>query len=115
MLKNSIFIFLFVLPLSSFAHSPIANLIPNDGAVLTEAPKEIQIEFANPAMFTKFEIINIEKTNEKIELSEEFLMVLSEKHSIKLPKLNSGKYKTDWRAMASDGHVIKGKFTFEVN
>ena len=42
-------------------------------------------------------------------------MVLSEKHSIKLPKLNSGKYTTDWRAMASDGHVIKGKFTFEVN
>ena len=31
------------------------------------------------------------------------------------PKLNSGKYTTDWRAMASDGHVIKGKFTFEVS
>jgi len=48
-------------------------------------------------------------------LSKEFLMVLSDKHSIKLPKLNSGKYTTVWRAMASDGHVIKGKFAFEVN
>ena len=115
MFKKFLFIILFILTFSVSAHSPISNLIPSDGSVLTEAPKEIQIEFANPAMFTKFEIINIEKTNEKIELSEEFLMVLSEKHSIKLPKLNSGKYKTDWRAMASDGHVIKGKFTFEVN
>ena len=39
-------------------------------------------------------------------------MVLSGKHTIKLPELGSGKYKTDWRAMASDGHVIKGKFTY---
>ena len=29
----------------AFAHSPIANLIPSSGAVLTDAPKEIQIEF----------------------------------------------------------------------
>ena len=64
--------------------------MPNDGAILTEAPKEISIEFVNPAMFTKFEITNTAKNNEKIELSKEFLMVLSDKHSIKLPKLNSG-------------------------
>ena len=115
MLKKLIFILLAIFPLSAIAHSPIANLIPNDGAILTEAPKEISIEFLNPAMFTKFEITNTAENNEKIELSKEFLMVLSDKHSIKLPHLNSGKYTTDWRAMASDGHVIKGKFTFEVN
>ena len=114
MFKKFLFVILFILPLLSFAHSPIANLIPSDGAVLTEAPKEIKIEFVNPAMFTKFEIINTENNDEKIGLSKEFLMVLSDKHTIKLPELNSGKYKTDWRAMASDGHVIKGKFTFEI-
>ena len=114
MLKKLIFIFLFILPLSSFAHSPIANLVPSDGAVLNEAPKEIKIEFVNPAMFTKFEMINVTENNKKIELSKKFLMVLSDTHSIKLPELKSGKYNTDWRAMASDGHVIKGKFTFEV-
>ena len=89
-------------------------MIPVDGSVLTEAPKEIQIEFVNPAMFTKFEIINTENNNEKVDLPKEFLMVLSNKHTIELPELGSGKYKTDWRAMASDGHVIKGKFTFEI-
>ena len=61
-----------------------------------------------------FEIINTENNNEKVDLPKEFLMVLSDKHTIKLPELGSGKYKTDWRAMASDGHVIKGKFTFEI-
>ena len=55
-----------------------------------------------------------ENNNEKVDLPKEFLMVLSDKHTIKLPELGSGKYKTDWRAMASDGHVIKGKFTFEI-
>ena len=114
MFKKFLFIILFILPLQVSAHSPIANLIPNDGSVLTEAPKEIQIEFVNPAMFTKFEIINTENNNEKVDLPKEFLMVLSDKHTIKLPELGSGKYKTDWRAMASDGHVIKGKFTFEI-
>ena len=58
--------------------------------------------------------INTENNNEKVDLPKEFLMVLSDKHTIKLPELGSGKYKTDWRAMASDGHVIKGKFTFEI-
>ena len=114
MLKKLIFILLAIFPLSAIAHSPIANLIPNDGAILTEAPKEISIEFLNPAMFTKFEITNTAKNNEKVDLIKEFLMVLSNKHTIKLPELGSGKYKTDWRAMASDGHVIKGKFTFEI-
>ena len=114
MFKKFLFIILIILPLSTSAHSPIANLIPSDGAVLTEAPKKIQIEFVTPAMFTKFEIINTENNNEKVDLPKEFLMVLSDKHTIKLPELGSGKYKTDWRAMASDGHVIKGKFTFEI-
>ena len=114
MFKKFLFIILIILPLSTSAHSPIANLIPSDGAVLTDAPKEIQIEFVNPAMFTKFEIINTENNNEKVDLPKEFLMVLSDKHTIKLPELVSGKYITDWRAMASDGHVIKGKFTFEI-
>ena len=114
MFKKFLFIILIILPLSTSAHSPISNLIPSDGAVLTDAPTEIQIEFVNPAMFTKFEIINTENNNEKVDLIKEFLMVLSNKHTIKLPELGSGKYKTDWRAMASDGHVIKGKFTFEI-
>ena len=114
MFKKFLFIIVFILPLTASAHSPITNLIPNDGAVLTEAPKEIQIEFLNPTMFTKFEIINTENNDEKVDLSKEYLMVLSDKHTIKLPELNSGKYKTDWRAMASDGHVIKGNFTFEI-
>ena len=114
MFKKFLFIILIILPLSTPAHSPIANLIPSDGAVLTEAPKKILIEFVNPAMFTKFEIINTENNNEKVDLPKEFLMFLSGKHTIKLPELGSGKYKTDWRAMASDGHVIKGKFTFEI-
>ena len=114
MFKKFLFIILYILPLSVSAHSPISNLIPSDGSVLTEAPKEIQIEFVNPTMFTKFEIINTENNDAKVDLSKEFLMVLSDKHTIKLPELNSGKYKTDWRAMASDGHVIKGNFTFEI-
>ena len=113
MFKKFLFIILIILPLSTSAHSLIANLTPSDGAVLTDAPKEIQIEFVNPAMFTKFEIINTEN-NKKVDLTKKFLMVLSNKHTIKLPELGSGKYKTDWRAMASDGHVIKGKFTFEI-
>ena len=47
MFKKFLFIILIILPLSTPAHSPIANLIPSDGEVLTDAPKEIQIEFVN--------------------------------------------------------------------
>ena len=106
MFKKFLFIILIILPLSTPAHSPIANLIPSDGAVLKDTPKEIQIEFVNPAMFTKFEIINTENNNEKVDLPKEFLMVLSDKHTIKLPELSSGKYINNWRAMARRSQMV---------
>ena len=30
------------------------------------------------------------------------------------PKLSSGKYRIEWRALSPDGHIIKGKSDFEV-
>jgi len=45
-------------------------------------------------------------------LPETFELVFAQK--VGLPDLNSGQYTLSWRAMAKDGHVLKGELTFTI-
>ncbi len=131
MLKKIILVFiLFSLPTTVFPHSPLKLANPMDGALLTEAPTEYKMQFKSPAKLIKFEIFQkgqninkkppllkglFKKSDKKlIEINYKPSLVLSESHSIKLPKINFGSYEVRWRAMGEDGHVLKGILTFEV-
>ena len=131
MLKKIILVFiLFSLPTTVFPHSPLKLANPMDGASLAEAPTEYKMLFKSPAKLIKFEIFQkVENNNKKssslkglfkksdgklIEINYKPSLVLSESHSIKLPKINFGSYEVRWRAMGEDGHVLKGILTFEV-
>ena len=131
MLKKIILVFiLFSLPTTVFPHSPLKLANPMDGALLTKAPTEYKMLFKSPAKLIKFEIFQKVQNNNKkssslkglfkksdgklIEINYKPSLVLSESHSIKLPKINFGSYEVRWRAMGEDGHVLKGILTFEV-
>ena len=119
-----------IFPLMALAHSPLEKAIPTDGAVLATPPTEYKMLFKSPAKIIKFEIfLKGQNDNKKssalkglfkksdgklIEVNYKPSLVLSESHLIKLPKINFGSYEVRWRAMGEDGHVLKGKLTFEV-
>ena len=131
MFKSLFAVFILVIfPLMALSHSPLEKAIPSDGAVLATPPTEYKMLFKSPAKLIKFEIFQKGEDNNKkpsllkslfknsngklIEINFKPSLVLSESHSIRLPKINFGSYEVRWRAMGEDGHVLKGILTFEV-
>ena len=121
---------LVIFPLMALSHSPLEKAMPTDGAVLVTPPIEYRMLFKSPAKLIKFEIFQKSEDNNKkpsllkslfknsngklIEINYKPSLVLSKSHLIKLPQINFGSYEVRWRAMGEDGHVLKGKLTFEV-
>jgi methionine-rich copper-binding protein CopC len=112
-----------------FAHSPVAFVIPKDGSVIKQAPDKMEIAFTAPAQLIKLEfsrVMSNEKSSliggllgseklEAIDLGKSHLMKKVNRHVINMPMLDLGLYKTTWRALSEDGHVIKGEFAFEIS
>ena len=127
MFKNLFLALLLILPSTALAHSPLDSSFPKDGEKLDIAPSEITLVFKSPAKLIK---VDMEKLFDKqksllgklfgsddsksVLLDKRFLLKLRERHVISLPSLEMGDYKVSWRALAEDGHVIKGEFTFTV-
>ena len=119
---------LLIFPLTALAHSPLDSSFPKDGEKLDKAPPEIIMVFKSPAKLIKVDMKKLSTKKRKtllgklfgsddseiVLLDTSFLLKLEERHEISLPSLKMGEYRVFWRALAEDGHVIKGEFTFTV-
>jgi methionine-rich copper-binding protein CopC len=112
-LVGAIFLALSVSPAS--AHTVLVNSIPQSESVISSLPPEITITFAE-------ELIDIGNSNSIEVLDESGLDVSQGAVLVSGPTLSkalipsdkAGEYKVEYRAVAADGHVIKGEFTFSV-
>ncbi len=106
---------------TSYSHTFLNQIKPGDGEILSNSPVEINLIFNSKVRLIK---LNMEKKSvdgEKIikkylqNISKkETFMISSDIHIIEIPNLNSGKYFFKWRGISEDGHIIKGKSTFEI-
>ena len=48
-----IFVLLALTPIAAIAHSPIAYVLPKDGAVINKSPETIEIVFTGPSKLIK--------------------------------------------------------------
>jgi methionine-rich copper-binding protein CopC len=97
------------------AHTVLVNSIPQSESVINSLPPEINITFAE-------ELIDIGNSN-SIEVLDSSGEDMSQGQvTVAGPTLSkalitsekTGIYKVEYRAVAADGHVIKGEFTFTV-
>ena len=109
-----------------FAHSPLNSISPKNNEILSQAPEQIKMNFKSDAKLVKVTLLKqsgeekdtivsnlfSKSDNKKIKIEDDALMKMSPKHIIGLPKLTSGKYLFQWRAMSKDGHLIKGDINF---
>jgi len=128
MFRRSLIILIVLLPFAATAHSPLATLSPKDGAVLEQAPAEVEMVFKSLVKLIKLEMqklssdersslfggLFISHKGKNIALDTHFLMKKSKQYLIGLPALDAGDYFIKWRALGEDGHVIKGEFRFKV-
>ena len=128
MFKNLFLALLLIFPLTTLAHSPLDSSFPQNGEKLDMQPTEIIMVFKSPAKLIK---VDLEKSSdeqrksllgglfgtddgEPVLLGTSFLLKLKDRLVISVPYLEIGDYKFFWRALAEDGHVIKGEFSFTV-
>jgi len=112
-LTGAIFLALSASP--SSAHTVLVNSIPQSESIISALPPEITITFAE-------DLIDIGNSNSIKVFDEAGLDVSQGEILISGPTLSktlmgsdkNGIFKVEYRAVAADGHVIKGEFTFSV-
>jgi methionine-rich copper-binding protein CopC len=99
---------------SAFAHSKVDTFSPADGDVLTEVPEAIAMSFAKPARITKVSVSHTKGSEEhdiRLDIpTKEFVKTIEFSPDL----FGAGTYLVEWRALAEDGHALKGEFSFTV-
>ncbi|WP_170885597.1 copper resistance CopC family protein [Bacillus alkalicellulosilyticus] len=114
-MKKSCFfvlLLLFLVPQQAFGHSYVDSSIPGDGDVVDGGVGEIELFFTGGIEeHTTIEVKS--EDGEVIELDSEEVDSPQYIASF-LEPLGNGEYVVTWKAVAVDGHVTEGEFSFEV-
>lgn len=94
----------------AFAHSPLQSTSPADGAVLDTPPDTIRLTFAKPARLTKL-TLTYEGEERRLELTKKSF---AKEVMVDPGSAGGGKFLVGWRALGTDGHVLKGEFSYTV-
>ena len=94
------------------AHTKQETTFPEDGAVLGAAPDVVSMTFSAPMRITA--ILLTSETGGTFELERTDAMAPVTEFRATPPPLPKGRYTVEWRGLSSDGHPMKGRFSFEV-
>ena len=97
---------------ASFAHSPVDGTTPEDGAVLSETPSHIVLSFERQVRLTRVWVAHAGSS--KVDLDLEGQKTFASRFEVPLKDMGSGMYRIEWRGLARDGHVMRDKFTFQI-
>lgn len=95
-----------------FAHSKKEGTTPADGALLSESPEMIHMVFDDPMRIAMVRLLNAEGA--EMPMARETGLEPTLKFHAKTEALAPGRYTVEWRGLASDGHAMQGRFSFEL-
>jgi len=94
----------------AFAHAVLMSSIPADGAVLSEAPGQVRLDFSEPVSLTSLNLLS--PSGEKTALTGAADNAFVEAG---LPDLVAkGSYALSYRIISADGHPIAGTLIFSI-
>lgn len=94
------------------AHTHLQKATPADNAVLSEAPRELALEFSKVARVTA---ITLQRDGDAPAIKVSALpQSFATKQTIPLTDLAPGKYLVNWRVVGEDNHVMAGKLRFTI-
>lgn len=99
-----------VLSVPAYAHTQLSASTPADEAQLSEAPKELSLNFSEAVRLTAV-AIEYDSESHALELESEDSAT---EFSVALPELAPGEYVVQWRALSEDTHVITGEIRFTI-
>lgn len=97
-----------------FAHAKLVRSQPSAKASLKEPPKTIELWFSEELESKFSTIVVTDESGKHVDKNDVSLAEGNKKLQITLEDLPSGTYTVDWKALSTDQHTMKGKFTFSV-
>jgi methionine-rich copper-binding protein CopC len=93
------------------AHTQLSSSVPADQAVVDSAPAELSLTFSEPVRLTAVSVASdVDRQALEVTVSEP-----ATAFTIALPRLASGAYVVEWRALSADTHVMSGEIRFTVS
>lgn len=96
----------------ALAHSDVDATVPENGAVLAEAPPRIVLTFVKRIRLTRLRLSHGDSPAVDIDLGRE--TSFATRFVVPLPDMGSGLYRIEWRGLSGDGHVMRDAFAFRV-
>ena len=94
------------------AHTELSATAPDNGAMIAEAPENLDLTFSEPVRLTA---LSIQKDGAQKQSLGPLPTGTTEKFSVALPAtIDDGHYVVAWRALSADTHVMNGEFMFAV-
>src|SRR5881275_1569095 len=94
------------------AHARLELSEPKANSTLKQAPKAVELWFSEELEASMSTVAVTDQTGKRVDKNNVALAEGDKKLQIELEDLGSGTYTVDWKALSTDGHMMKGKFTF---
>ncbi|NHN28221.1 copper resistance CopC family protein [Paenibacillus agricola] len=107
------FIWILILPGMALAHTGLESSSPKEGEVVTAELTKISLVFKSKVeSLSTFQLFN--KENQKIDVLDLQINETTMTGTLAKPAANGG-YQVQWNIVGTDGHPIKGQFSFQVD
>jgi len=100
-------------PPAVHAHSALVGSIPEDGETVSDRVSRVKLEFSQPVRVTLVRV-NAAQEAGAVEPDSDLPASFVDTVEVAFPTLEPGVYETQWTAVAKDGHVMNGAFSFTV-
>ncbi len=97
-----------------FAHAKLLRSQPAANATLRQAPNKVELWFSEDLEAQFSTIIVMDQNGKHFDKDDVSLAEENKKLQIGLDELGSGTYTVEWKALSTDQHTMKGKFTFTI-
>lgn len=114
LVAGSMFVAVLLSHSSAFGHARLVHSRPEANSTLKESPKIVELWFSEELESTVSTIIVTDQNGKHVDKNNVTLAEGNKKLQIDLEELGSGTYTVEWKALSTDQHTMKGKFTFNV-
>ena len=94
------------------AHSELRRSSPAPGAVLATPPERVELLFNDRVQLTALRLYRVGAG--EIALPDRRSIREAREETVRLPPLEPGAYRLEWRAISADGHPVGGAIGFTV-
>lgn len=95
------------------AHSLLMESAPAAGATLTTVPRELMLRFNNriEKSLSRVRVLDASGTARPLAVSVDGA---ADRLIAPVPPLTPGRWRVEWQVLSVDGHVVTGRFDFQL-